>query len=59
MATARIEIGDITEIEENGKTIFQRDVQILCDSGIMFYETLTSRDRASIEIYGTPPEEED
>jgi hypothetical protein len=57
MATARIEIGNITEIEKNGKTIFQRNVLIVRDSGILFYDRLTSRDRASIEIYGTPPEE--
>lgn len=53
MSTARIEIGPIEET--NG--LFHRYVQILCDSGIMIYETIHSKERESIEIYGPPPEE--
>ena len=53
MATARLEIGPIEET--NG--LFHRYVQILCDSGIMIYETIHSKERESIEIYGPPPEE--
>ena len=53
MATARLEIGPIEET--NG--LFHRYVQILCDSGIMIYETIHSKERESIEIYGPPPED--
>lgn len=53
MAVARLEIGPIEENEG----LFHRYVQILCDSGIMIYETIHSKERESIEIYGPPPEE--
>ena len=53
MSIAKLEIGPIEEI--NG--LFHRYVQILCDSGIMICETIHSKERESIEIYGPPPEE--
>lgn len=53
MAVARLEIGPIEENEG----MFHRYVQILCDSRIMICETIHSKERESIEIYGPPPEE--
>jgi hypothetical protein len=53
MAVARLEIGPI----EKNEGLFHRYVQILCDSGIMICETIHSKERESIEIYGPPPEE--
>ena len=53
MAVARLEIGPIEEDEG----LFHRYVQILCDSGIMICETIHSKERESIEIYGPSPEE--
>lgn len=53
MSTARIEIEAIEETDGQ----FHRYVQILCDNGLMFGETIHSKERKSLEIYTTPPEE--
>lgn len=57
MSTARIEIGAIEENEVEGETSFHRDVQIISDEGIVVCEVLNSKDRKSLVIYTTPPEE--
>ena len=57
MSTARIEIGAIEENEVEGETSFHRDVQIVSDEEIMVCEVLNSKDRKSLVIYTTPPEE--